>query len=214
MMSKTHLVKTLLSDTLKELSKKKSLDKITITDIIKAAGISRPTFYYHFADKEELISWIFRTDLEKIVNKITRAYALRDRALVNKRVYQGKPFYIIHNVQQADKYLTSYWHDLLVHLAENKSFYTVAFDPALPGNLRDHLYSLFYNSYLEELLTLRPKHIINDNILFIANFVACAITGFIELWVKQGMPSTDGISEQFCDVTHRCLEFICRTYNV
>src|ERR1039457_3634775 len=38
-----------------ELVKQRIFDEITIDDIIKAANLSRPTFYYHFSGgKEEL----------------------------------------------------------------------------------------------------------------------------------------------------------------
>ena len=33
----------------------KRLDKISISEIVGAAGLNRQTFYYHFRDKQELI---------------------------------------------------------------------------------------------------------------------------------------------------------------
>ncbi len=48
-----------IADKMKELMKKKTLDKIRITEICEAAEIDRSTFYYHFKDKYALVAWIF-----------------------------------------------------------------------------------------------------------------------------------------------------------
>ena len=48
-----------IANTMKELMKQKPIDRIRVTDICRAADIQRPTFYYHFKDKHDLIAWIF-----------------------------------------------------------------------------------------------------------------------------------------------------------
>ena len=53
------LMKNWIADKLKELMKKKSLDKIRITELCALAEIDRTTFYYHFRDKADLVAWIF-----------------------------------------------------------------------------------------------------------------------------------------------------------
>lgn len=55
-------MKLWIAKQMKELMKKKTIDKIRITDICKAADIERSTFYYHFQDKYELVTWIFYHD--------------------------------------------------------------------------------------------------------------------------------------------------------
>ena len=47
---------------MKELMKTKPLDKIRVTEICRVAEIERPTFYYHFKDKYDLVAWIFLSD--------------------------------------------------------------------------------------------------------------------------------------------------------
>lgn len=42
------LMKKHLADTLKGLSREKSLEKISVGDIVKAGHVNRSTFYYHF----------------------------------------------------------------------------------------------------------------------------------------------------------------------
>ena len=52
-----------LAESLKELSKSRPLEKITIKDITDKASVIRPTFYNHFQDKFELVEWIISTEL-------------------------------------------------------------------------------------------------------------------------------------------------------
>ena len=44
------------------LVRKSAIDKISVTEICRAADIERPTFYYHFRDKYDLVAWMFCTD--------------------------------------------------------------------------------------------------------------------------------------------------------
>ncbi|MBO6130293.1 MAG: TetR/AcrR family transcriptional regulator C-terminal domain-containing protein [Pseudobutyrivibrio sp.] len=52
-----------LAESLKELSKTKPIEKITIKEITDKAGVIRPTFYNHFQDKYELLEWITVNEL-------------------------------------------------------------------------------------------------------------------------------------------------------
>ena len=49
--------KHMIADAFLQLSLKKSLDKITIKDIVEQCGISRQAFYYHFEDIMSVIEW-------------------------------------------------------------------------------------------------------------------------------------------------------------
>lgn len=47
-MSESLITKKAIAAGLKELMKRKSFDKITISDITNECGLNRQTFYYHF----------------------------------------------------------------------------------------------------------------------------------------------------------------------
>ena len=55
-----------------------SVDKISVTDIVKRAGAGRQTFYNHFKDKNDLLYWIYKRTLigekETIQNEGFYAY--------------------------------------------------------------------------------------------------------------------------------------------
>ena len=65
-----HNTKEILAESLKNLSAKKSFDKITTYEIVKNCGLSKTTFYNHFRDKYDLAAWIYSTSAEKIMNRI------------------------------------------------------------------------------------------------------------------------------------------------
>ncbi len=48
-------LKDRIADVFLELVKKKSIDKITIKNIVEQCGITRQSFYYHFSDIFNLI---------------------------------------------------------------------------------------------------------------------------------------------------------------
>ena len=67
-MSSNLITKETLASALRELLKTQPLSKISVKDITDYCDMSRNSFYYHFKDKYELISWIFYNDMLKNVN--------------------------------------------------------------------------------------------------------------------------------------------------
>ncbi len=51
--------KHLLAKSLKALMGEKTLDKITVKEIVARCGVNRQTFYYHFRDLWDLLDWFF-----------------------------------------------------------------------------------------------------------------------------------------------------------
>lgn len=54
-----------IAEKMKKIMATKPLDKIRVTEICREAEIERPTFYYHFKDKYDLVAWIFFHDAFK-----------------------------------------------------------------------------------------------------------------------------------------------------
>lgn len=57
------------ANAIKKLLQNKDLNQIRITELCALCGAERPTFYYHFRDKYDLINWIFDTDFAAITDK-------------------------------------------------------------------------------------------------------------------------------------------------
>lgn len=61
------MTKKKLAESLKKQMKKKSLSKITISDIVKDCDVNRKTFYYHFIGIEELFKWMLEEEAVHVV---------------------------------------------------------------------------------------------------------------------------------------------------
>jgi len=62
--------KKLITDALVSLLDEKSLDKITVTDIVKKADINRGTFYAHYDNVSDVVTSIFENAYEIIKGSI------------------------------------------------------------------------------------------------------------------------------------------------
>ncbi len=82
-----------IAQAMQNLMKKKPLDKIRVTEICSVAEIERPTFYYHFQDKYDLVAWIFtesiqNTDIISIESAAEHMNQMRRNFLFYKRAYE------------------------------------------------------------------------------------------------------------------------------
>ena len=82
-----------IADNMKQLMTKKPLDKIRVTEICREAEIERPTFYYHFRDKYDLVAWIFfhsafETDVLSVESAARSMNQMRQDFIFYKRAYE------------------------------------------------------------------------------------------------------------------------------
>ena len=112
-----------------------SSNKLTVTDIVEAAGITRQTFYYHFEDIPDLFRWM----LEKWKDGIKRRYDLSDPKKALKYLilmgYQARPYieetlktnYRDELIKIFDDYIRSLFIDAMKgrKLYEDKSMFEV-----------------------------------------------------------------------------------------
>ena len=82
-----------IADAMRRLLVKKPLEKIFVTDICKEAEIERPTFYYHFRDKYDLMAWIFcqqtmKTDVLSVESAAKAMNSMRQDYIFFKRAFE------------------------------------------------------------------------------------------------------------------------------
>ncbi len=87
------ITKLWIADKMRELMKHKSIDKIRVTEICEAADIERPTFYYHFKDKYDLIAWMFyhsayETDVISVESAAKSMNKMKSDIIFYKRAYE------------------------------------------------------------------------------------------------------------------------------
>ncbi len=87
------ITKLWIADKMREMMKYKSIDKIRVTEICKAAEIERPTFYYHFKDKYDLVAWMFyhsayETDVVSVESAAKSMKKMKSDIIFYKRAYE------------------------------------------------------------------------------------------------------------------------------
>lgn len=157
-MSESNITKKAIAKAVKSLTKEKPFDKISVRDITDYCGLNRQTFYYHFQDKYELLSWIYYNEaflpimdgisFENWSERIHKLFA---------RMKKEKYFY-----SNTIKHAENYFQEYLMKIAE-----TI---------IREAIEAIDEIDFLKEA----------DRIL-ISRFYAFGVCGTVLQWVEDGM---------------------------
>ena len=158
-MSESLITKKALSQGMKELIKKKSFEKIAITDITEVCGLNRQTFYYHFQDKYELVNWIYYNEAISIVtNNLT--FETWDTRVC----------------------------ELLTAMKGEAHFYQNTLRDTTNNEFHNYLYCVSKELFCDIIDHIAiDKTIEETDRVFIAEFLAFGVVGMIVAWAKNGM---------------------------
>ena len=73
--------KNQMAEALKKLIKDRPFSKITVQDIVAACNINRNTFYYHFENNYDLLSFTYSREVQNIVDSFHQANATIPQAM-------------------------------------------------------------------------------------------------------------------------------------
>ena len=73
--------KNQMAEALKKLIKNQPFSKITVQDIVAACNINRNTFYYHFENNYDLLSFTYSREVQNIVDSFHNAKATIPQAM-------------------------------------------------------------------------------------------------------------------------------------
>lgn len=115
--------KRALAASLVKLLKERSLDSITIKDIVEDCEVNRQTFYYHFQDIYDLLYWIFQTEAERVIGQKKDTETWREGFLRTFRYVQENRAMILHIFRSGgrshlDDYLYGMVRSLLLDVVE------------------------------------------------------------------------------------------------
>lgn len=86
-----------IAESFMELSQKKSIDKITIKDIVTNCGLTKATFYYHFQDKYDLIAWIYTRPIKNIFGRMNNTdFSFHEAIIFNLNYFAENRKYLIN----------------------------------------------------------------------------------------------------------------------
>lgn len=117
-MAEANLTKRALAAALKELTQEQGFERVSVSDICEACGVSRKTFYYYFQDKYELAEWIFNTEFVAVLKKAnpTGEWEIIDAA--SQYFYAERRFYSDLLKYDGQNAFRTYFYSLLFEALE------------------------------------------------------------------------------------------------
>lgn len=157
-MSNSNITKRAISQALKALCREKSFDKISVADIAAACGLNRQTFYYHFQDKYQLLSWIYYNENFALITEDISFDNWDKKMLQMLKIMKKEKSFYSNTLREQEHTFESYLFEMA------KALFVEAIDQ------------------MDELKQLK-----DSDKEFDAEFYAFGICGMIISWVQNGM---------------------------
>lgn len=158
-MANSDFTKFMIARGLKQLLETNSFLDISVGDIAQHCKISRNTFYYHFRDKYDVISWIFYTEITPLIGDTI-------------------------SMDQWGSGMRALCH----YMQENKSFYMNVLQFEGQNSFADCLMDFYQNLVRTLIVNAGGEQLLKPNqIKMISRFYAHGMSGVLLDWVKNGM---------------------------
>ncbi|MBI9095522.1 MAG: TetR/AcrR family transcriptional regulator C-terminal domain-containing protein [Sphaerochaeta sp.] len=170
------MTKLALAQSLKQLMAERTLDKITVKEVVARCGVNRQTFYYHFRDIYHLLDWMFANEGQEFAKKYPD----------------------IHKADDGQTILRS----LCTYLQDNRivmlNIYNSLGRELLDRYLCRETVTLLTNSLQDRSDRAGVKA---EQLAFLINFYKHAFVGATLDWFQTGMPGeTEQIVAQFAPI--------------
>ena len=150
--------KKLILQEFKKLLSQYSLDKITVSQITDKCSIKRQTFYYHFSNIDDLISFGAKSYIKDIVG------------LKEFKNWQQKFIYILNTIKEEK--------DSFFYLIMTRTAY----------NLGGCIFDIFKDEVMETVDGFKEEYPVSKNDEdFIVDFYSYGLTGIVLKWFDGGM---------------------------
>ena len=158
-MSTSDFTKERVAQGVKALLQTMEFEQISVGLIARHCHISRNTFYYHFKDKHDIISWIFHREVAPIISTSQPVGNWAESLL-----------------------------GLCRYMQQNKAFYIKAFRIQGQNGFTECLLDFYANLVKSLLLNAQADQILDAaQIATISNFYASGLMGVVSKWAENGM---------------------------
>lgn len=156
----TKLTKKVIRNSLLELLKTKSLDKVTVREIVETCEINRNTFYYYYSDIYDLLEDIFQEETEKVIREEKPCTTFYEEYLRCATLILGYKKAIIHIYHSKSR-------NVLENYIETITKYLV-------------------RRFVQE--AAQGYTMTEENLEYICDFYSYSIIGTTLHWIDEGMP--------------------------
>lgn len=143
-----------------ELLERKSLDKITVKDIIETAEINRNTFYYYYENVFDLLDAIFEYEGQEFAN------GFHENSTFYDEYSRAASIFVNHK--------TAIFH---IYNSKSKDVLQKYLEQAV---------SLFVERFVR--ISAEGRNLTEDGVNYITLFYTYAIVGKTLHWIEKGMP--------------------------
>lgn len=140
------ITKNAICDAAYKLTGKKSIDKITVKDIVEECQITRQTFYYHFQDIADMIEYSMEREVKALVSEAKSCKSLEEalRDFCNVFIMDNKKLI-------ARILVSSYYEQAMLMMVKSLKQYMISImeDQKVQSNLsvNDMKFMIDYHSY-------------------------------------------------------------------
>lgn len=174
--SRNHMAKLQIANVMNELCKDKQFEKISVSEIVTTAGISRSSFYYHFSDKNEVVEWLSTRFYKRGLDQTGRRLNWFEAHLVTTHGFNqfaplltsaakvrdyggGQPFYIRHRQENLIETLTE-WKKVKVTPKLRFQIEALPYaEKTMANNYEMGLYDFGIREYCEYIVSLVPREL-------------------------------------------------------
>lgn len=160
-----------IADNFEELLEAKSFESITVSEIARKSHISRTTFYRCFQDKFDLVTWIYKQEINQILTRYPQGYQWETIVL-----------------------------EFLQLTLRKKTFFRLTLTYYQQNSLFETIYECGY-SYCKEIILKRLKaEKLPENLEYSVHMYTFSIAYIEKEWILNGMKEKpEKLAEYLCE---------------
>ena len=158
------ITKRAIADAFRKLLEQRSIEKITVKDIVNECGLNRQTFYYHFYDIYDLMEW-----------------------MINEARYDYEKRHPVEAGQRQERMMR-----LFEFFRSRRKLILNGYDHAKRVNYETMVMNVIYPA-VDEMLRQCPvsAEVPEEKIGFLCKAISWVLLGIVFEWVEDGMLDTD-----------------------
>lgn len=153
-----------------------SLASVRVNELIKAAGVNRNTFYYHYSSKYDVVEWYFRRDLAQHLRHVLPESQLVYRAPgAEPDAFASLPYYARREVAARAYDHSLFMKALITCIADDAPFYRKLFT-AREMEFVDYAKGIWREAFLDDIaLVLDGRYLPEETRLILADNCASVV---------------------------------------
>lgn len=155
----TKLTKKAIKNSFMELLRTRSLDKVTVKDLVENCEINRNTFYYYYGDIYELLEDVFQEETEKVMGE--------------------EPCTTFYEEYVRCANLIIGYKEAIIHIYQSKSKNVLE-------NYIETITRYLVGRFVEK--AAQGHTMTEENLNYICDFYSYSIIGTTLHWISEGMP--------------------------